>query len=64
LAAELPDETAVYPTHGFGSFCAATQMCGTASTIGREKRANPALTSDESRYVDELLAGLDVFPAY
>ena len=24
LAAELPDEVAVYPTHGFGSFCSAT----------------------------------------
>ena len=23
LAAELPDDTAVYPTHGFGSFCSA-----------------------------------------
>ena len=25
LADELPDATAVYPTHGFGSFCSATQ---------------------------------------
>jgi rhodanese-related sulfurtransferase len=29
LAAELPDDTPVCPTHGFGSFCAASQ--GTAS---------------------------------
>ncbi len=64
LAAELPDETAVYPTHGFGSFCSATQSGGTASTIGQEKLANPALTTDESRYVEELLAGLDAYPAY
>ena len=64
LAAELPDETAVYPTHGFGSFCSATQSGGTASTIGQEKLANPALTTDEARYVDELLAGLDAYPAY
>ncbi len=64
LAAELPDETAVYPTHGFGSFCSATQSGGTASTIGQEKRANPALTTDETRYVEELLAGLDAYPAY
>jgi glyoxylase-like metal-dependent hydrolase (beta-lactamase superfamily II) len=64
LASELPDETEVYPTHGFGSFCSATQSTGTASTIGREKRTNPALTTGEVRYVDELLAGLDAFPAY
>jgi rhodanese-related sulfurtransferase len=64
LAAELPDHTEVYPTHGFGSFCSATQSSGTASTIGQEKRANPALTTDESRYVEELLAGLDAYPAY
>jgi glyoxylase-like metal-dependent hydrolase (beta-lactamase superfamily II)/rhodanese-related sulfurtransferase len=64
LAAELPDDTEVYPTHGFGSFCSATQSGGTASTIGQEKRANPALTTDEARYVEELLAGLDAYPAY
>jgi glyoxylase-like metal-dependent hydrolase (beta-lactamase superfamily II)/rhodanese-related sulfurtransferase len=64
LAAELPDETAVYPTHGFGSFCSATQSGGTASTIGQEKLANPALTTDEARYVEDLLTGLDAYPAY
>jgi glyoxylase-like metal-dependent hydrolase (beta-lactamase superfamily II)/rhodanese-related sulfurtransferase len=64
LAAQLPDGTAVYPTHGFGSFCSATQSDGTASTIGQEKLANPALTRDLERYVDELLAGLDAYPAY
>jgi glyoxylase-like metal-dependent hydrolase (beta-lactamase superfamily II)/rhodanese-related sulfurtransferase len=64
LAAELPDEAEVFPTHGFGSFCSATQTEGTASTIGNEKRVNPALTQDEARFVAELLAGLDAFPAY
>ncbi|HEX2130002.1 MAG TPA: MBL fold metallo-hydrolase, partial [Actinophytocola sp.] len=64
LAAELPDETAIYPTHGFGSFCSATQSAGHSSTIGAEKASNPALTSDEQDYVRELLAGLDAFPAY
>jgi hydroxyacylglutathione hydrolase len=64
LAASLPDDAEVYPTHGFGSFCAATQSEGTASTIGREKRVNPVLTGDEERYVAGLLAGLDAYPAY
>ena len=64
LAAELPDQTRVMPTHGFGSFCSATQSEATASTIGVEKTTNPVLTQDEQRYVTELLAGLDAFPAY
>ena len=64
LAEELPDETAVYPTHGFGSFCSATQSEASASTIGQERATNPALTQDEEEYVEKLLAGLDDFPAY
>ena len=64
LAAELPDQTRVMPTHGFGSFCSATQSEATASTIGVERTTNPALTQDERRYVTELLAALDAFPAY
>jgi glyoxylase-like metal-dependent hydrolase (beta-lactamase superfamily II)/rhodanese-related sulfurtransferase len=64
LAGELPDEAAVFPTHGFGSFCAATQAEGLDSTIGREKAVNPALVKDLHDYVEEMLAGLDAFPAY
>src|SRR5512144_1925159 len=64
LAREVPDAAAVFPTHGFGSFCSATQSEGVWSTIGREKQVNPALTSDEQEYVDTLLAGLDAWPAY
>jgi glyoxylase-like metal-dependent hydrolase (beta-lactamase superfamily II)/rhodanese-related sulfurtransferase len=66
LADELPDETAVYPTHGFGSFCSAdsTGASTTASTVGAERRSNPALTQDEEGYVGKLLAGLDAYPAY
>ena len=64
LAAELPDEAEVYPTHGFGSFCSATQSDASASTIGEEKRSNPVLTQDEETYVRELLDGLGAWPAY
>ncbi|MDT0166061.1 rhodanese-like domain-containing protein [Actinotalea sp. AC32] len=66
LAAELGDDTHVMPTHGFGSFCAAASAGGdtTASTIGRERRVNPALTQDEEDYVEATLAGLDAYPAY
>lgn len=64
LAAELPDSTGVYPTHGFGSFCSATQSESSSSTIGQEKLANPALTKPEREFITELLAGLDAWPAY
>jgi hydroxyacylglutathione hydrolase len=64
LATELPDSAAVYPTHGFGSFCSATQSEASTATIGSEKLINPALTHDEQTFVDELLAGLDAWPAY
>ncbi|MCX4579208.1 hypothetical protein OHB41_39735 [Streptomyces sp. NBC_01571] len=64
LAAELPDTTAVLPTHGFGSFCSAGQGGGTATTIGRERADNPALTRDVDTLVAGLLAGLDDIPAY
>nr|WP_260859497.1 MBL fold metallo-hydrolase [Streptomyces cupreus] len=64
LAAELPDETQVLPTHGFGSFCSASQADGDATTIGKEKAHNDALTRDVDTFVAELLAGLDDIPAY
>jgi hydroxyacylglutathione hydrolase len=64
LAAALPGTAGVYPTHGFGSFCSATQSDARASTIAQEKLVNPALTRDEQTFVDELLAGLDAWPAY
>src|SRR6516165_3664250 len=64
LAGMLPDVAEVFPTHGFGSFCAATQSEAASSTIGQEKAANPVLTQDEETYVREMLAGLDAYPAY
>ncbi|MFW0153505.1 MBL fold metallo-hydrolase [Mycobacterium sp. smrl_JER01] len=64
LAAELPDTTQVYPTHGFGSFCSATPASGDSSTIADQRQTNPALTQDEQSYVDQLIAGLGAYPAY
>src|SRR3546814_20076436 len=60
----LPDDTDVYPTHGFGSFCSATETKGTESTIGKEKQQNLALTEDEDGFVAELMAGLTAYPRY
>ena len=65
LAAELADEVRVLPTHGFGSFCTGTRSgAGGATTIGREKQANPALVQDADAFVAALLSGLDDVPAY
>ncbi|MGZ8744762.1 MAG: MBL fold metallo-hydrolase, partial [Nocardioides sp.] len=64
LAELLPDDAGVFPTHGFGSFCSATQSEATSSTIGQEKTSNPVLTQDEETYVRELLDGLGAWPAY
>jgi len=64
LAAILPDRTAVCPTHGFGSFCAATMAGAADSTIGEEKSSNPVLTLSEDSYVSALVGSLDAFPAY
>ncbi|MDX8053838.1 MBL fold metallo-hydrolase [Lentzea sp. BCCO 10_0798] len=64
LAAELDDAVPVLPTHGFGSFCSSSQEQGESTTIGAEKQANEALTSDVDSFVAGLLAGLDDVPAY
>ncbi|MFI8872854.1 rhodanese-like domain-containing protein [Streptomyces sp. NPDC055243] len=64
LAAQLADDVAVMPTHGFGSFCSSTQANGDHSTIGTEKTSNPALLQDAEAFVKELLTGLDDVPAY
>ncbi|MEW1654661.1 MBL fold metallo-hydrolase [Streptomyces sp. NPDC093707] len=64
LADQLDDTVPVLPTHGFGSFCSSAQAEGTATTIGRERRTNEALTLDADAFVAQLLAGLDDIPAY
>jgi glyoxylase-like metal-dependent hydrolase (beta-lactamase superfamily II)/rhodanese-related sulfurtransferase len=64
LANLLEDRVNIYPTHGFGSFCAATSTSGDSSTIGDEKKSNPALLLDQETFIVQTLAGLDVFPGY
>ncbi|MDQ6840124.1 MAG: MBL fold metallo-hydrolase [Actinomycetota bacterium] len=66
LADVLDPATPVYPTHGFGSFCAASDApVVDASTIGDETAKNPALRIDkEDAFVKETLAGLSPYPRY
>ncbi len=66
LAASLPGETEVYPTHGFGSFCSAGPAVGGPSgTIADERARNDALLEpDEDAFVTRLVAGLTAYPGY
>ncbi|MBT2446970.1 MBL fold metallo-hydrolase [Streptomyces sp. ISL-43] len=61
----LPDGTRVLPTHGAGSSCAAGPASAErTTTVGAERRANPALAADEQGFVSERLLGLPPYPAY
>jgi glyoxylase-like metal-dependent hydrolase (beta-lactamase superfamily II)/rhodanese-related sulfurtransferase len=64
LASQLPDGAQIWPTHGFGSFCAAGAATGDESTVGQEKQRNPALRLERDDFVEQALAGLDAYPAY
>lgn len=64
LAEELDDQTRIMPTHGFGSFCSASQAEGDSSTIGTERRQNPVMTQDREDWLAALYEGLNAYPAY
>ncbi|GGP00890.1 MBL fold metallo-hydrolase [Wenjunlia tyrosinilytica] len=62
---ELPDTTAVWPTHGAGSFCSAPPGTERTTTIGAQKAANDLLAApDEDTFVHRLLGSLGTYPAY
>jgi len=62
---ELPDEVAVWPTHGAGSFCAAPSGAQRTSTIGAERATNPVMrAADEDAFVADLVDSLGTFPPY
>lgn len=62
----LPDDLAVYPTHGAGSFCSVGPASERTTTIGAEKQSNPLFADDpdEDTFVARLLAGYGTFPTY
>jgi glyoxylase-like metal-dependent hydrolase (beta-lactamase superfamily II) len=61
----LPDDLAVYPTHGAGSFCSAPGGADRTSTLGRERATNTLFRiDDEDTFVEQLLAGFGTFPTY
>jgi len=63
--AALPEATAVWPTHGAGSFCSALPGAARTSTIGREKATNPLLNApDADVFTAQLAASLGSYPRY
>ena len=61
----LPGSTALWPTHGAGSFCAAAPGQAPAGTIGDERAANPLLRiDDEDTFIRALQVGFGSFPPY
>ncbi|MFH8620552.1 rhodanese-like domain-containing protein [Streptomyces vietnamensis] len=61
----LPDATAVWPTHGAGSFCSAPPGSERTTTIGAQKRTNPLLAApDEDTFTARLTGSLGSYPAY
>jgi len=63
--ATFPDDTALHPTHGAGSFCLASTTTTANPTIGSERAANPLLAiEDEEHFVRELIDGFGTFPTY
>ena len=61
----LPDDLAVYPTHGAGSFCSASGGSQRWTTVGQERASNPLLASpDEDAFVAGLLGRLGSYPPY
>jgi glyoxylase-like metal-dependent hydrolase (beta-lactamase superfamily II)/rhodanese-related sulfurtransferase len=63
--ATLPDATAVWPTHGAGSFCSAPPGTARTSTIGEQKQANPLLAApDADTFTRQLIDSLGSYPPY
>jgi hydroxyacylglutathione hydrolase len=59
----LPDSVEVYPAHGAGSACGRAMSSKTASTVGFERRFNPALrAATEEAFVRALMTGIPAKP--
>jgi hydroxyacylglutathione hydrolase len=62
---QLPDEVAVWPTHGAGSFCSSPPGSERTSTVGQERATNSLLaTPNEDEFAARLLGSLGTFPTY
>jgi rhodanese-related sulfurtransferase/TusA-related sulfurtransferase len=60
----LDDLVEIYPAHGAGSACGKAMSAKAGSTIGFERRFNPAFRFDDKRaFVDFVMAGIPPKPA-
>ncbi|HBO43959.1 MAG TPA: MBL fold metallo-hydrolase [Planctomycetaceae bacterium] len=60
---KLPDACLVYPAHGAGSLCGKAMGAMRISTIGYERRFNPALRhATEAEFKEALLSGMPEAP--
>jgi hydroxyacylglutathione hydrolase len=66
LVHEAHHDAALFPTHGFGSFCSSGPATGAgSSTVGEQITSNHALTdTDEEHFVATLIANLTAYPSY
>lgn len=59
----LSGEVEIYPGHQAGSLCGAGLSGKPSSTIGFEKRSNPALSMDKDAFIESLLMDIPPRPA-
>lgn len=65
IADSLPDPSLVAPTHGTGSFCSASDVADTTSTVGLERHRNPALLAPNVEvFSTAQVLGYKAFPSY
>jgi len=65
IADTLPDPSIVAPTHGSGSFCSASDVADTTSTVALEKLRNPALLAPSlEAFSMSQLMGYKQYPVY
>jgi rhodanese-related sulfurtransferase len=60
----LPDDIAVYPTHGSGSFCGAGGRSGHETTLGQERKTNPFFQTTEVMPFLARVLNQQRFPTY
>jgi hydroxyacylglutathione hydrolase len=61
----IPDITEIFPNHGAGSLCGKALNSRRSSTVGFERRFNPALArKPEGQWVQDLMADMPLAPPY
>lgn len=62
--APLPDDIIIYPAHGAGSACGKNMSSETSDTLGNQKMTNYAFKLGKEDFINELITGLAMPPAY